>query len=164
MFALHCTAKLRNRLNRLPDVARPATSTALGDWYAAALFWRPQQVALLVNEQTLLPILMPLAPARSLPERFGPALEQLLRQHGIDRDFIESELADMTEVAVVKTSNCQVVGTMNEFCFEATVHREESGATDLIPLAMRLAMTPCSAIGYNTPALLLQEVVQAEAH
>jgi hypothetical protein len=39
------------------------TSTmALGDWYATALSWRPQ-VALFVNEATLLPVLMPMAPA-----------------------------------------------------------------------------------------------------
>jgi hypothetical protein len=163
MFALHCTAKLRDRLNRSPESEKLPTSTALGDWYATALFWRPQ-LALLVNERTLLPVLMPLAPAATLPERFGPALAHLLRQHGIDQDFIEHEVAEMSEVAVVKTSNRSVVGTMNEFCFEATVHRERSGAADLLRLAMQLAQTPCSAIGYSTPARLLQEVVKGAPH
>jgi hypothetical protein len=36
-----------------------------------ALFWKPQ-VVLLVNEKTLLPVLMPLAPARNLMARFPP--------------------------------------------------------------------------------------------
>jgi hypothetical protein len=31
----------------------------LGSWYATVLLWKPQ-VALLVNEKTLLPVLMPL--------------------------------------------------------------------------------------------------------
>ena len=163
MFALHCTAKLRDRLNRLSESEKLPTSTALGDWYATAIFWRPQ-LALLVNERTLLPVLMPLAPAATLPDRFGPALAQLLRQHGIGQGFIESEVAKMAEVAVVKTSNRRVVGTMNDFCFEATVHREQSGAADLLALAMWLAQTPCGAIRYSTPARLLQEVVRAATH
>jgi hypothetical protein len=37
----------------------------LGSWYATVLLWKPQ-VALLVNEKTLLPVLMPLAPAKDL--------------------------------------------------------------------------------------------------
>jgi hypothetical protein len=163
MFALHCTAKLRDRLNRPRKSETLPTSTALGDWYATALFWRPQ-LALLVNERTLIPVLMPLAPAVTLPERFGPALAQLLRRHGVCQRFIESEVAEMAEVAVVKTNNRRVVGTMNEFCFEATVHREQSGAADLLSLAMWLAQTPCGAIGYSTPARLLQEVVKAATH
>lgn len=163
MFALHCTAKLRDRVNRPPRGETRPTSTLLGNWYATALFWRPQ-LALLVNERTLLPVLMLLAPALTLPERFGPQLAKLLARHGVSQDFIELEVAEMAEVAVVKTSNRRVVGTMSEFCFEATVYRERSGADDLLSLAMWLAQTPCGAIGYNTPAYLLHEVVQAAAH
>jgi hypothetical protein len=44
------------------------STTLLGEWYATALFWRPQ-VALLVNEPTLLPVLIPLAPGTTVPAR-----------------------------------------------------------------------------------------------
>jgi hypothetical protein len=135
----------------------------LGDWYGTALFWRPQ-LALLVNERTLPPVLVPLAPAVTLPERLGPVLAQVLKQYGIARAFIDHEVAEMSEVEVVKTRNRSVVGTMNEFCFEAAVYRERSGAADLLGLARRLAETPCSAIGYSTPARLLLEVVSGASH
>lgn len=137
-------------------------STALGDWYATALFWRPQ-LALLVNERTLLPVLVALAPAATLPERLGSAVARVLARHGIHLEFIEDEVAAMSEIAVVKTSNRSVVGTMNEFAFQATIYREY-GATDLLDLAMRLAETPCSAIGYNSPARLLREIVDRTSH
>ena len=56
MFYLHCTKKLLDRIK--PDIAPPGdTDTVLGNWYATALFWKPQ-VALLVSERTLLPVLM----------------------------------------------------------------------------------------------------------
>lgn len=69
MFTIHATQKLRERVKApLADpVEEPSTS--LGNWYARALFWKPQ-VALFVNEATLLPVLMPLAPGNSLAERF----------------------------------------------------------------------------------------------
>lgn len=59
MLIVRATGKLRQRLGRptLREVEAAAT-TLLGEWYATALFWRPQ-VALLVNEPTLLPVLMP---------------------------------------------------------------------------------------------------------
>jgi len=163
MFTLHCTAKLRDRLKRpLSEAPRPP-STALGDWYATALFWKPQ-LALLVNERTLLPVLMPLAPAATLAERVAAAVAQVLQLHGIGQDFIEREIAAMADVEIAKTSNRSVVGTMNEFAFEAEVYRDHRGMTDLLQLAMRLAETPCGAIKYESPARLLREVAAGQSH
>ena len=76
MFNLHCTKKLLDRIK--PDVQGSVDGTTiLGDWYATALFWKPQ-LALLVNERTLLPVIMPLAPATNLAQRFPDALAQVL--------------------------------------------------------------------------------------
>ena len=74
------------------------------------LFWKPQ-LALLVNERTLLPVLLPLAPADTLPERVAPELRRLLAAHGIDLAFMEREVAPIAEVVVAKTSNRSVLGT-----------------------------------------------------
>ncbi len=62
---------------KLLDRAGPPTlqdgeesTTILGEWYATVLFWKPHVVlGPRVNETTLLPILMPLAPAATLPAR-----------------------------------------------------------------------------------------------
>jgi hypothetical protein len=62
------TKKLRDRVRAAPAGAGDVSTTLLGDWFATALFWKPQ-VALLVNERTLLPVFMPLAPAATLPDR-----------------------------------------------------------------------------------------------
>lgn len=158
MFTLYCTAKLRDRLKRpLATTKRPST-TVLGDWYATVLFCKPQ-LALLVNERTLMPILLPLAPASTLAERLGPAVAALLHTYGIALPLIERELAAMTDVDIAKTRNRRVVGTMNEFGFEADAHREHLGSTDLAGLSMRLAETPCGAIGYTSPHRLMLDLV-----
>ncbi len=64
-----------------PAGAGDVSTTLLGDWFATALFWKPQ-VALLVNERTLLPVFMPLAPAATLLDRMPDAIASVLRLHG----------------------------------------------------------------------------------
>src|SRR5256885_4714050 len=68
VLILCATKKLLDRIGppAMPEGER--STTRLGQWYATALSWRPQ-VALLVNEPTLLPVLMPLAPPATLPRR-----------------------------------------------------------------------------------------------
>ena len=68
-YTIHCTKKLLDRVKPPVRQTSTKTTTYLGNWYATALFWKPQ-VALLVNERTLLPVLMPLAPANQLALRF----------------------------------------------------------------------------------------------
>ena len=158
MYSLHCTKKLLDRIKQpLAMPPPPPPTTALGNWYATALYWKPQ-LALLVNEQTLLPVLMPLAPASTLAARFGDELAAALSRHGAGQEFIERELAAMTEVAMCKTANRSVVGTMNEFSFLAEGYREYLETSDLVTLSMRLSNTPCSLIKYNSPARLLREL------
>src|SRR5664279_917431 len=150
MYSLHCTKKLLDRIK--PSIATsPPPSTALGNWYATALFWKPQ-LALLVNERTLLPVLMPLAPSSTLSARFPGALAVVLSRHGISPAAIDRELAAMTEVAFAKTANRSVLGIMNEFSFLAEGYRDYLETSDLLALSMRLADTPCSPIKYNSPA------------
>jgi hypothetical protein len=100
-----------------------SSTTALGNWYATTLFWQPQ-VALLVNERTLLPVLMQLAPAATLAARFPDELATILAGHGVSQEFIATELAAMSKVSVAKTANRSVLGTMNEFAFLAEGYRE----------------------------------------
>jgi hypothetical protein len=160
MYTLHCTKKLLDRV-KLPIASSVSPSTtALGNWYATALFWKPQ-VTLLVNERTLLPVLMPVAPASTLATRFPGEVAAILAMHGVGRAFIAHEVAAMSEVSAAKTANRSVVGTMNEFAFLAEGYREDTEATDLFMLSMRLADTPCSAIKYNHPARLLNVLVGA---
>jgi hypothetical protein len=146
MYELHGTKKLLDRI-KPPTIAPDGAlgTTLLGNWYATALFWKPQ-VALLVNEKTLLPVLMPLAPATDLATRFPEHLAGVLVAHGMPRKFIDNELRQMNEVQYAKTSNRSVVGIMNQFAYQAESYREYREAKDLLGLSIRLAETPCSPL------------------
>jgi hypothetical protein len=146
VFVVHATKKLLARVGSpTQDVRR--SSTALGDWYATALSWRPQ-VALFVNEPTLLPVLMPLAPAATLTERFPKALSTVLAAHGASRSFIDDEVAQMDDCQLATTKNRSLVGVMVEFTRLVEAYRVPHTEPDLTALALQLAKTPCGPL-YN---------------
>jgi hypothetical protein len=146
MYPLHCTKKLLERIKpQTVAVGGALGTTLLGNWYATALFWKPQ-AALLVNEKTLLPVLMLLAPAKDLATRFPGHLADVLAAHGVPQQFIDLELAQMNEVQYAKTSNRSVVGIMNQFSYLAEGYSEYLETKDLLALSLKLSETPCSPL------------------
>jgi uncharacterized protein DUF6933 len=145
VLIVRATKKLLDRIGP-PSLGEGEQSTTLmGQWYAAALFWKPQ-VALFVNEPTLLPVLMPLAPAATLLARFPQQLAAVLATHGTPDAIIDEEQRQMRDRRLAKTANRSVVGIMNEFTFLAQPDRGDTPAPDLLALAIRLAATPCGPL------------------
>lgn len=162
MFTVRGTKKFLDRVGR-PMTDPPPSSTVLGDWYANVMFWRPQ-VALFVNATTLIPVLMPLAPASGVVVRFPTATAEVLGALGIDPRFVESESTEMKLVVLAKTASRQVLGVMNEFTFmaEHTIRTGRSDPADLVGLSVWLANTivgPISKDDGCTPLGVLQRVV-----
>lgn len=145
MYAIHATKKLRDRVKAPLGEPVGAPSTALGNWYATALFWQPQ-VALFVNEGTLLPVLVPLAPAKTVADRFPEHLEAVLYALGTDPRFVAAEVAATTDARWAKTASRSVVGIMNEFSYLAEADRAHERSDDFVSMAVRLAGTPCSPL------------------
>ena len=160
MYTLHCTQKLIERIKQPVVALPPAPTTSLGNWYAHVLFWTPQ-VALLVNERTLLPVLMPLAPAATLQARFPAHLAAVLRELRAGAQFIANEVDLMVEAVVAKTANRRVLGTMNEFAFLADGYREYLESPDLLMLSLKLSDTPCGPLKGNSPARVLADLLAA---
>ena len=145
MLIVRATQKLLQRLGPPTLQDSEQSTTLLGEWYATALFWKPQ-IALLVNEMTLLPALMPLAPAATLPTRIAQQIATLLTAHGTPPAIIQDELHQMRPCQVTRTANRSLIGTMTEFTHLAEVHRHNNPDPDLLHLALRLATTPCGPL------------------
>jgi hypothetical protein len=158
------TRRFLDRVGGPTASAELASTTVLGDWYANVLPWRPQ-VGLFVNENTLLPVLVPFAPARTAAARFATVLAEVLPRHGSDAAFICDELAQMSDVSLAPTSNRSVVGVMNEFAFLAG-HWRGAEPVDLVDLSVRLAATPCSPLfrRHVSPDRELRAVLAEHAH
>jgi uncharacterized protein DUF6933 len=149
MVVVHGTKKFLDRVGRpTADPDTPSTGR-LGSWYATILFWKPQ-VALLVNEPTFLPVVMPFAPAATFLDRVPATLHTVFRAHQLPRAFIDHELDDMGELRLAKTNSRRVLGVMNEFAFLADVRRSGGHRTDqYLALSIELAHTPCGPL-YKT--------------
>jgi hypothetical protein len=145
VFTVRATKKLLDRVKERPRPDLVDPTSMLGNWYATFVGWRPQ-VALFVNEQTLLPVLMPLAPTATLLSRFPHHLDGALRALAVPDEFIECELAAMGEGVWATTANRSVVGSMNEFVFLADAWRDRGRADDLAALSLHLAEVPCSPL------------------
>jgi len=145
VFIVHGTQRFLDRARGPFGGPDDTSDTSLGAWYANVLFWKPQ-VALFVNEKTLLPVLMSVAPAATVVDRFPASLSDVLLALGVDRRFTEAEVTRMAEHRLAKTNSRSVLGTMNDFVFMAEHIRRRDDSKDLLALSLWLAQTPCSPL------------------
>jgi hypothetical protein len=117
----------------------------LGPWYATVLFWRPR-VVLLVNESTLLPVLLPLVPVSILTSRIAEQVTTVLVAHYAPAAIIDQERRHMQTCQLGGTMNRSVVGVMTELARLAEIHRDADPGMDFVALAVRLAATPCGPL------------------
>jgi hypothetical protein len=145
VFVVRATRKFLRRLGERTQASDALSTTALGDWYATVLAWK-HPAALFVNGTTLLPVLVPLAPAVTVIDRFPAALAMVLDAHNLSSGFVDREVAQMSEHRLATTANRNVIGVMHEFAELGKVYRSAGGVGDLVSLAVRLSQTPCGPL------------------
>ncbi len=92
-----------------------------------------------VNARTLLPVLVPLAPAATVTARLPAAFAKIARRLDVEALTLEGELAAMAEQVLAKTSSRSVLGVMNEFARMADSYRWTEDHIDLAELSLWLA-------------------------
>jgi len=151
MITLHCTARLAKRFNlRLAADPRQPTNR-LGNWYGNLLNVGPRRFAILVNEMTLLPVIMP-ARAAVFPHTFPAALEEVLAGLDIPAEKAAQEAAASEITCYAKTLNRSVLGSMNDLAFHAGLLLEDG--TRELSASIKLA---------NMPSLVMDAVFPSEA-
>ena len=157
MFTMRCTRALLKRLKASPEPSPPVPTTKLGDWYANLLHTRPQQLILCVSEKTLLPVVMPAKGTEPVAVRLTAGAGEMLRAIGISERVVDVELAAMAEAKISTTASRTVLGSMNDFAFMLESHLAQGGT--LMEMALRLAESPCSPIGMNSPREATRELL-----
>ena len=150
MITLCCTQKTQRRLRLTAVVTNPSpSSAALGDWYLHLVNFGRTQVVLATSERSLLTVLLPARELRTtLESNLLSAVLRLLLALEIPVDAVNREIEAMQPMAYGKATNRRVLGSMNTFAFYVSVCQYHE--QDALPLAMRLAKTPMSAIGYKS--------------
>jgi len=151
MLVLRCTRSVRARLRLPDDLPDPGRSTGiLGDWYIHLVRFGRDQWVLATSERSLLSVLLP---ARELRANLAPnlrsALGALLELLGVPPGAIHREIATMEPVTFGRATNRRVLGSMNDFAFQASV-QIAGGVHDPLIIGRLLATTPMSAIGLKS--------------
>ena len=77
------------------------------------------------------------------------ALDDVLTAYEVGRAFIDHELGEVVPQVLAKSNSRSVLGSMNDFIFMAEPGQEHGRDEDLLSLSVRLAHTPCAAIGHR---------------
>ena len=162
MVVFRCTRKLLDRLGRPVEAVPVRSAGLLGDWYATLMVTRPSWLLLLVSERTRLPVIMPVKPLTTLPERFCVALTAVLRDLNIDASAIARELATMDDDAAFATTQSRsILGTINDFSFHAQWILQRHPTMTLHQLSLELAETPIQPL-HDYPAGATQRLLSEQ--
>lgn len=151
MFVLRCTKKLYERIEpwAAPEREPPTSATTrLGDWTANVVIVRRQHLVLAVSHVTLLPVLVPLAPAKTLIARLTEGVGGVLGGLGIDPKKVARELDAMSECTVTGTNDRRALGSLNDFARLLDAYLDDG---PLVDVALRLAKAPCGPLGMESP-------------
>ena len=153
MFFLHCTKKAQDRLKVKPTECRQYQTTLLGDWYCHGFTASRHKYLVFVNEQTLLPVVIPVKGLEITAEYFELFKQRLFKAFismNLPDDKFMPELLEMDDVNFAKTANRSVIGSMNEIISEARFLSElQDMDVDSPAMFERLSTIPLKANNYK---------------
>jgi uncharacterized protein DUF6933 len=146
MIVFRCSRKLLRHMGSAVPAADdpPKSTTRLGDWYANVLVVHRQHLVLAVSGTTLLPVLVPAAPYKTMFARFAEGAGQVLRALKIEESRVVAEENAMRDYVVTTTNDRRVLGSMTDFANMLDAYLDDRSLTEV---AHHLAEAPCGPIG-----------------
>ena len=159
MVALRCTQRLLRRLRADFAAEVPEAGNVLGHWYANILTFNRTPYVITVSERSLLSVVLPGAPFNTLVARFPAALAQLLRALDVPESQVTTEVAATSPLVIAATANRRVLGCLNQYAFELSIHFADEPHTDLLERELWLSENISSAIRYSAPREVAMELL-----
>jgi hypothetical protein len=142
LVALRCTQRLLRRLRTDLAGAVPVAGNALGHWYATVLTFNRTAYVISVSERSLLSVVLPGAPFSTLVTRFPAALAELLRALGVPASQVATEVAATSPLVVAATASRRVLGCLNQYAFELSIHLSDEPHSGLLRRELWLVVLP----------------------
>ncbi len=171
MAYLRCTKKLLKQIG-LDAAVRAREDGSMetdDDWYAYLTWLEGRKCVLFTNVGTLYPFMVldaRKAQLRELPKLFLAEYEQNLNHLGATTSQIAHELSVMRDVKIGKSRNQKILGSMNDYAFQAEVCVDASGGVkqaDRLLVSERLGEAPMGVIGYSSGIRELRKKLEAHA-
>jgi len=164
LVALRCTQRLLRRLRTEFAAEVPEAGNALGHWYANVLTFNRTAYVIALSERSLLSVVLPGAPFSTLAARFPAALSQLLHALGVSESQVTTEVAATSPLVIAATANRRVLGCLNQFAFELSIHFSDEPHTGLLERELWLSENISSAIRYSVPREVALELLATRRH
>jgi hypothetical protein len=140
------------RLKQADPLSVVESTTRLGDWYGNILQLGRRQHLLFISERSRLPVVIPISEGKRLASVFPDAVCEVLSHVGVAAADIAEERARMSEVALGRTRNRSLLGTMNDFAFMAQVGNARRPKPETLGELIRfLAQTPILPLDGASP-------------
>lgn len=118
-------------------------------------------MVLAVSERSLLSIVLPGAPFNTLITRMPVAVAQLLQTLGVPANQVAMEIAATSPLLIASTANRRVLGCLNQYAFELSVHFEQEPYAPLLERELWLSENISSTIRYAAPREVALELLAA---
>ena len=155
MLTIRCTRKLFDFLDREPAEDPPASTTALGDWYANIVPTPAGDLIIFVNERSLLTVALPAEAKDALISSFVTRVYNLLLNIGISMEVARLECDQIRPVTYAKTASRSVLGSMGDIAFgyqvEAGRALEEGRTPRILEAELRMSERPHSPLDQTFP-------------
>jgi len=155
MMTLRCTRKLLDLLGREAAEDPPASTTALGDWYANVIATPAGELIIFVSEHSLLTVALPVAAMDALIPSLVTRVYNLLLNLGVSLEVARLECDELRPVTYAKTASRSVLGSMNDIAWGYYVAAEsaiDEGRTPRISEAeLRMSERPHSPLDQTFP-------------
>lgn len=161
MITLRCTQKLLRRAGVPTKVDTKAPTTVLGDWCANLIVARPQQLALCMNERSLLVVVLPARDFKNVAPRFRAQVVSLLTRIGVPAAAVAVEEKAMSEFAFGPTANRRVLGCLNQAVMVLSYELENPRFASIAELEDNLSGYIYQVTDYRRPRELALELFAA---
>lgn len=163
MIAIQCTQKLLKQIGREYTEAIIPT-LPLGCWHANLLILDRRKCVLFTNDQTKYSFLVPglrKPHFKMLEEIFSQALFKCLLNEGLSQEEVEKVLDEIREIAITRTGDRSVLGTMNEIARDIEWRVSEYGLmdTDISKLNIDINRVPYKPLGFMYSIEALREAL-----
>ncbi len=151
MVTLRCTRRLLRRAGVRTKAETVPPTTVLGDWCANLVYARPQQLALCMNERSLLVVVLPARDFKNVAPRFRAQVVSLLTRIGVPAAAVAAEEQAMQEFRFGPTANRAVVGCLNQVAMVLSYELESPRFSSIAEIEDHLGDYIYSPARYRRP-------------
>jgi hypothetical protein len=150
-------------MRKTPRADPPASTTALGDWYATLIVIRPRHLVLCVSEKSLLPIIVPAKPIGEIAPQLFIGILKMLQALRIPNEVIDRELAAMDEIHIAKTASRSILGSLRDFSIHLRYMPADLLTGSPLKPSLELAEVPCKPLNYMNPGEMTRALMLGES-